>query len=344
MNYRLFGRSGLRVSEISLGTMTFGEEWGYGANIAESRKVFDAYREAGGNFYDTANRYTEGTSEEYLGEFIKDAGIRTEAVIATKYSLYTNSKTINDGGNHRKNMMQSVDGSLKRLDTDYIDILYLHAWDFTTPIDEVMRGLDDLVRSGKVLYVAISDTPAWVIAEANEMARNHGWNPFVGMQMEYSLITRDIEREILPYAEHSDMAIVAWGPLAGGALTGKYLNNNNDPKRLKEDSKRLNERSTEIAQVVVDTAKEVGCTPAQLALKWVMQKSPAIIPVVGARNAEQLKDSLKVLDIELPEEQFNKLNEISAIELGFPHDFLASDGVQHVLHGGLADKIKYNHR
>lgn len=343
MRYKLFGRSGLRVSELSLGTMTFGEEWGYGADKAESRNVFNAYREAGGNFYDTANRYTEGTSELFLGEFIKEAGIRNEAVIATKYTLYTKAGKINDGGNHKKNLVQSVEGSLQRLQTDYIDVLYLHAWDSTTPVDEVMRSLDELVRSGKVLYVAISDTPAWIVSQANTLADLRGWNPFIGLQLEYSLITRDAERDLLPMAKALDLGVVAWGPLAGGALTGKYLNNNDDPKRLKADSKRLNERSQGIAQAVVEVANDAGCTPAQVALRWVMQQGPQMIPVVGARNEKQISDSLKVVDIELNAEHMQRLEEASAIELGFPHDFLRGDGVKMVMHGGLADQID-NHR
>lgn len=343
MNYKLLGKSGLRVSEICLGTMTFGEEWGYGANKEESRNMFNAFINAGGNFIDTANRYTEGTSEIFLGEFIKESHRRDELVIASKYSLVTKHDKINDGGNHRKNLVQTVEGSLKRMQLEYMDVLYLHAWDFTTPEEEVMRALDDLVRAGKVLYVAISDTPAWVIARCNAIAELRGWTRFVALQAEYSLITRDAERDLLPLANHDDLMITAWAPLAGGALTGKYLKQDASPKRLKEGSKRLNEKSTTIAKTVVDLAKHNNCNPAQIALQWIMQKNNRVIPVVGARNTEQLKESLGVLNFTLSEKDFDRLDEVSKIDLGFPHDFLSSDSVKQVLHGGLFNKIINHH-
>ena len=313
MNYKLLGKSGLRVSEICLGTMTFGEEWGYGANKDESRKIFNTFINAGGNFIDTANRYTEGTSEIFLGEFIKESHRREELVIASKYSLVTKHDRINDGGNHRKNLVQTVEGSLKRMQLDYLDLLYLHAWDFTTPEDEVMRALDDLVRAGKVLYIAISDTPAWVIARCNVIAELRGWSRFIAIQAEYSLITRDAERDILPLANHDDLMITAWAPLAGGALTGKYLKQDTMPKRLKEGSKRLNEKSTAITKTVVDIAKLNNCNPAQVALRWIMQKNMRVIPVVGARNTEQLKESIGVLNFTLNEKDFfSRLDSIIA--------------------------------
>ena len=221
MKYKLLGRSGLRVSELCLGTMTFGDKWGWGGSAIESRKMFDAFVAAGGNFIDTANRYTEGESEELVGEFI--APIRDKIVLATKYSLFSKQNShLNDGGNHRKNMMQSIEGSLRRLKTDYIDVFYLHAWDFTTPEDEILRGLDDLVRSGKVLYIAISDTPAWIVSRLNTMAELRGWSRFIGLQVEYSLIQRTPERDLIPMAAAMGLGVTAWGALAGGALTGKY--------------------------------------------------------------------------------------------------------------------------
>lgn len=343
MRYKLLGRSGLRVSEICLGTMTFGEEWGYGANKEESQKMFDLFLEAGGNFIDTANRYTEGTSEEWLGDFMKASGKRDEIVMATKYSLHTKSGRINDSGNHRKNLVQSLEGSLKRLKTDYVDLLYIHAWDFTTPEQEVMRALDDLVRAGKVLHIGISDTPAWVVAKSNTIAELRGWSSFTALQIEYSLITRDGERDLIPMANAFDMGVTAWAPLAGGALTGKYLKDNDNPKRLKEGSKRLNERSQAIAQTVVDIASEIGCEPAHVAVNWVKKKGPVLIPIVGARNTQQLQQNITSLDFDLTKEQMKKLDEVSAFELGFPHDFLKQEGVETVLFGGLKSKID-NHR
>src|SRR6202166_3257754 len=220
MKYRLLGKSGLRVSEAALGTMTFGDEWGWGSPKAEAQKVYETYREAGGNFIDTANFYTGGTSEKFVGEFIE--GHRDSVVLATKYSNAVPGDDPNAAGNHRKNMMQAVEASLKRLQTDYIDLCWVHIWDGITPVEEVMRGLDDLVRQGKVLHVGISDAPAWWIAQANTLAELRAWTQFVGLQIEYSLMERTVERELIPMAKALNVGVVAWSPLAGGVLTGKY--------------------------------------------------------------------------------------------------------------------------
>ncbi len=336
MRYQKLGRSGLRVSEICLGTMGFGTEWGYGSDKEESRRVFQTFLEAGGNFLDTANRYTEGTSERFLGEFVKESGRRDELVIASKYSLFTQPNRINDGGNHRKNLVQSVEGSLQRLQVDYLDVLWLHAWDFLTPEEEVMRALDDLVRAGKVLYLGISDTPAWLAARCNTLAELRGWTAFVGLQVEYSLITRDAERDLLPMAEHLGLGATAWGPMAGGALTGKYLEKS-DAGRLKAESKRLNPRSVKITKAVVSVAEQIGCSPAHVALNWVRRRA---IPIVGTRNASQLSDSLACLNHSLTDRHLEKLDKASEFEMGFPHDFLASDNIKQVLFGGLQNQIK----
>src|SRR5262245_54211117 len=220
MRYRLLGNSGLRVSEVALGAMTFGEEWGWGTAKGEARKVYNAFREAGGNFIDTANLYTSGSSESFLGEFMQ--GHRQSVVLATKYTNAAPGTDPNAAGNQRKNMMQSVDASLKRLQTDYIDLYWVHIWDQLTPVEEVMRGLDDLVSAGKVLNVGISDAPAWWIAQANTLASLRGWSPFIAMQIEYSLIERTVERELIPLAKALNVGVTAWSPLAGGVLTGKY--------------------------------------------------------------------------------------------------------------------------
>src|SRR6202043_3820624 len=220
MKNRLLGNSGLRVSEAALGAMTFGDDWGWGAAKDESRKVYDAFREAGGNFIDTANFYTNGTSESFLGEFMKDH--RPSMVLATKYTMSAPGTDPNAAGNQRKNMMQSVEASLKRLQTDYIDLYWVHMWDQITPLEEVMRGLDDLVRVGKVLYTGISDAPAWWIAQANTLAHPRGWSPFIGLQIEYNLIERTVERELVPMAKALNLGLTAWSPLARGMLTGKY--------------------------------------------------------------------------------------------------------------------------
>ncbi|KAA3611981.1 MAG: aldo/keto reductase [Calditrichaeota bacterium] len=341
MRYKLLGKSGLRVSEICLGTMTFGEEWGFGANKEESKKVFDTYSKKGGNFIDTANRYTNGTSEKYVGEFIKSQ--REHFVLATKYTLYEQAGDPNRAGNHRKNMIQSVEASLKRLNTEYIDVLYLHAWDFLTPVDEIMRTFDDLIRQGKIFYAAISDTPAWRIAQANTIANLRGLSPFIGLQVEYSLMQRTPERDLLPMAKAFDIGITAWAPIAGGALTGKYLKNREAEGRVKEHSQRRNERNTKIAEAVVEVAGQIGKTPAQVAIRWTMQQNQVVIPIVGARTLEQIEDNLNAADFVLNPEQMDKLNNVSKIEVGFPHDFLQQDAIKHVVYGDTLDQID-NHR
>ncbi|PIP76127.1 MAG: aldo/keto reductase [Ignavibacteria bacterium CG22_combo_CG10-13_8_21_14_all_37_15] len=339
MKYKLLGKSGLRVSEICLGTMTFGEEWAIGTGKNESKKIYDAFLNAGGNFIDTANRYTEGSSEKFLGEFIPSE--RNNLVIATKYTLYTQRGSVNDGGNHRKNLAQSIEGSLKRLNTEYVDLLYLHAWDFTVGIEEVLRNLQYLVQSGKVLHIAISDTPAWIVAQGNAIAELRGWSSFVAVQAEYSLTQRTPERDIIPMCRANNVAVTAWAPLAGGALTGKYLNNSVSTLRLKPESLRLNQRNTAIAKEVVSVANELGCSAGNAALNWIRKQNGTIIPIVGARKVEQIKDNLNCLNFDLNDEQMNRLNEISKIDLGFPHDFLLSDVVKEVVFGGTKDSIQF---
>jgi aryl-alcohol dehydrogenase-like predicted oxidoreductase len=341
MKYKLLGKTGLRVSELSLGTMTFGEEWGWGASREESKKIFDAYAGAGGNFIDTANRYTEGTSERYLGEFIADD--RDHFVVATKYSLLDRRGDPNFAGNHRKNMMRSIEGSLKRLGTDHIDLFYLHAWDFLTPLEEVLRGIDDLVRAGKILYAGISDTPAWIVSQANTIADLRGWTRFNALQIEYSLLQRTVERDLMPMAKSMDIAVTAWAALAGGALTGKYLEANDDPKRLSEGSSRLDERSRRITRAVVQVALEYGCSPAQVAINWVRQKNQVVIPIIGARKLSQIEDCLGCLQHPIPDAAMDRLDEVSTIELGFPHEFLRGSVVSALLFSDQKERID-NHR
>jgi len=220
LRYRTLGRTGLRVSELFLGTMTFGEDWGWGAGLDECRKLYAAYVEAGGNVIDTADKYTNGESERIVGELIKED--RDRMVVATKYTLSRDGSDPNASGNHRKNLTRAIEASLKRLGTDYIDLLYAHIWDPATPAEETMRALDDAVRAGKVLYVGISDSPAWVIARANTLADWRGWTPFAGVQLPYSLVQRDAERELLPMAQALGLSVAAWSPLARGLLSGKF--------------------------------------------------------------------------------------------------------------------------
>lgn len=331
MRYKLLGHSGLRVSEICLGTMTFGETWGWGASKEESRSIFGCFVEQGGNFIDTANNYTDGTSEQYVGDFI--ASDREHFVVATKYTLSTRKDDPNGGGNHRKNMVQALEASLRRLRTDYIDLYWLHMWDGMTPVEEVMRALDDLVRAGKVLYIGISDTPAWIVSQANTLAELRGWSRFVGLQVPYALNSREVERDLLPMARAFDMALLAWAPLSGGELTGKYQQPNDAPRRYGDEP--LSEYTKTCAEAVMHMAQEIGRTPAQVAINWVRQQQERAltIPIVGARTAAQMRENLGCLEFTLTSDQLRRLDEISNVKPGFPHSFLASDHVHELIHG-----------
>jgi aryl-alcohol dehydrogenase-like predicted oxidoreductase len=342
MRYRLLGKSGLRVSELCLGTMTFGEDWGWGSSKDESRQVYDAFLEAGGNFIDTANVYTNGTSEQLLGEFM--AGHRDRIVLATKYTNAAPGTDANAAGNHRKSMMLAVEASLERLKTEYIDLYWLHIWDQITPIEEVMRAFDDLVRQGKILYAGVSDMPAWLVAKANTLADLRGWSPFVGLQIEYSLIERTPERDLLPMAADLGIGVTVWSPLAGGVLTGKQF----EPGGAK-DSRQANAsmqqfltsdaRKEAIAREVVAVGRESGHSPAQIALAWLRQRSQWVIPIIGARKLAQVKDNLACVDLKLTSTQVERLDAVSKIELGFPLDMFSKEMVRSLTSGGMRDKI-----
>lgn len=320
MRYRLLGKSGLRVSEMCLGTMTFGEDWGWGASKEESQAMFTAFAEAGGNFIDTSSNYTNGTSECYIAEFI--ASRRDEFIVATKYTLRrpgSDLKDLNAGGNHRKNMLRTVEASLKRLNTDVIDLLYLHVWDFTTPIAEVLRGLDDLVSSGKVLYIGISDTPAWIVAYAQAFAELRGWNQFTAYQAEFSLLERGAEYDILPMTQELGLAVLAFSLLGGGILSGKF-NQPGGPgtaTRLRQPS----EPEKVTAAAVIAVAQEIGRSPSQVAIQWVCQKAPNIIPILGARRLAQLQDNLGALEFSLTPEQVQRLEQANPLPSIYPHSF-----------------------
>jgi aryl-alcohol dehydrogenase-like predicted oxidoreductase len=342
MKYRLLGNSGLRVSEAALGTMTFGEDWGWGTAKDEARKVYDAFREAGGNFIDTANIYTNGTSESFLGEFM--GGHRQSVVLATKYTNAFPGTDPNAAGNQRKNMMQAVEASLKRLKTDYIDLYWVHIWDQLTPVEEVMRGLDDLVRAGKVLYTGISDAPAWWIAQANTLAHFRGWSPFVGLQIEYSLIERTVERELIPMAKALNIGVTAWSPLAGGVLTGKYHGHGSpEAARMTTDMAKgfMPEpvRSGRIVAAVKSVSDETGRGMAQVALAWVRYRPVPVIPIMGARKLSQFEDNLASFDLALSADHLKTLDEASVIELGFPYDMYAKPMPRAICYGGLRDQI-----
>ena len=342
MKYRLLGNSGLRVSELALGTMTFGEEWGWGSGKEEAKKIYDAFREAGGNFIDTANFYTNGTSEKFLGEFL--AGHRDDVVLATKYTTAAAGKDPNAAGNQRKSMMRAVEASLKRLRTDYIDLYWLHIWDQITPVEEVMRAFDDLVRQGKVLYVGVSDAPAWWVAQANTLASLRGWSPFVGLQIEYSLIERTVERELIPMAKALNLGLVAWSPLAGGALTGKYSDGQTagDARFASEMTREFmpeRGRQERIVGALRRVGEQAGGTPAQVALAWLRYRDIPVIPILGARKLPQFKDNLASLTLTLTPEQVKTLDEASRVELGFPHEFYQRELVRTFVYGGMHDQI-----
>ncbi len=337
MKYKLLGRSGLKVSELCLGTMGFGTEAGWGADQQTSFGIMEAFANAGGNFLDTANAYKSGTSEKTIGEFVSQRD-RDYWVIATKYSLKDNLINPNASGNNRKNMMRSVEESLRRLKTDFIDVLYLHIWDDLTPVDEILRGLDDLVKQGKINYAAISDTPAWVVSKANTIAELMGWSQLIALQVEYSLLQRTPERDLIPMARHYGMTVTPWAPLAGGALSGKYLKGGTG--RIKPDSNRLNENSTRITREVMAIAEKMNVEPSHVALKWTMQQGFSCIPIVGATKLEQLQENLKTTDIVLSGEELERLHLASEIDLGFPGKFFLEDAVRTNNYGGFYDRIE----
>lgn len=331
-HYVTLGRSGLRVSPLCLGAMTFGEEWGIGCSPEDSYSLMDAYLDAGGNFIDTANMYNKGHSEVIMGDYFrkKDAGnspvkfpSRDRIVIATKWLGNMFPGDPNGGGAHRKALIESVDHSLRRLRTDYIDLLWMHFWDRHTPIEETMRGLDDLVTSGKVRYIGFSDTPAWKCAQAQTIAHFRGWNPLIALQIEYSLIERTVEGELLPMARELGMGVTPWSPLKGGILTGKYTRDAMPDKgRYPKDSKHLNDRTFNLIDAMQNMAKEKSCSVAEIALAWVRLQPGVDSTIIGARTMDQLNSNLRSLSVDLSADDLATLDELSTPTLNFPHEFL----------------------
>ena len=343
-NYRLLGRSGLRISPLSLGTMTFGSDWGWGADADEAKRIFDVYVDRGGNFIDTSVNYTNGTSERMVGAFI--AAKRDRIVLATKFTMARDRGNPNSGGNHRLNMVRSVEQSLRQLDTDRIDLLYLHGWDFTTAPDEVMRGLDDLVKSGKVIYLGICNTPAWRVAEMQTIASLRGWTPLVALQIEYSLVQRTVEHELIPMAAALGLGVLPWSPLGGGVLTGKYtradLSDESElgvaasRKGVIASSGHLTVAALEIADVVRSVAEECGATSSQVALAWTLANPVVVSPIIGARTVAQAEDNLGALQVTLTCEQLTRLDEASTPAPIFPGVFMARPMVQGLIFGGVS--------
>jgi aryl-alcohol dehydrogenase-like predicted oxidoreductase len=322
MKYKLLGKSGLRVSELCLGCTTFGLNWGpIGSDRAESKRVFETFGQAGGNFLDTSNKYQEGQSEEFLGDFLQ--GNRDYWVVGTKFSLIDGGKDgadPNASGNHRKNLLRSLEGSLQRLRTDYIDLLWLHMWDYTTPVEEIMRSLDDVVRSGKVRYVGASNFPAWWIVKANAFAQHHALTPFVATQVEYALTERSLEPEFLPMCYEEDVALCAWSPLGGGICTGKYNRPNADPSAYRRLAEHVDPakkafwhaatvRNLRIMESVNRIAEAIGRPTVQVALRWLTQQLVPTIPIFAAHSAAQCAEILGATAFHLTPEQWRQVEE-----------------------------------
>lgn len=340
MRYKILGRSGLRVAKIALGTMTFGpgEAW---SNAREaSCAVFEAYAEAGGNFIDTANMYTGGESERLVGELI--ALDRERFVVASKFAnAMPGAGDPNAAGMHRKSLVQSIDKSLQRLGVDYVDIYYVHWWDFTTPVEEVHRALDDAVRAGKILHIGLSDVPAWAASRMQALSDTRGLAPVSAMQLEYSLVQRSIEREHLPFAKVYDIGVTAWSPLAGGILTGKYTSGvaSDGSNRMEVmPLQPLDDRNRVIAEGLDRVARRLGAKPAQVALAWIIARG--VIPVVGATRPEQLGDNLAALNIELDAATIAELDAISAFDLGHPYQMVGWEMQRMLGYAGMFDQIE----
>lgn len=345
--YVTLGRSGLRVSPLCLGTMTFGTEWGWGTAEDISRQVFDRYVDAGGNFFDTADAYTNGKSEEMLGKFIRERGLRHRAVLATKFTFNTDPNNPNGGGNGRKNLYRSLEGSLRRLNTDYVDLYWLHAWDLVTPIEEVLSTFNDLVREGKIRHYGFSDVPAWYLARAQTLAEKEGKERLIALQLEYSLVERNIEREHVPAAQHLGLGICPWSPLASGFLAGKYRRDTAvgaGEGRLHKTKdagnpvfEKFTERNWRILEVLLEVAKPMGKTAAEVALNWVITQPGITSSIIGATKLQQLDANMAALDFQIPGELRQKLDAVSELGAAHPYMFFG-EPFQGMIQGGVAVK------
>ena len=337
--YYILGGSSLRVSRLALGTMTFGTEWGWGCDEATARALFGAYLDAGGNFIDTADTYTNGTSERLLGQFIAERKARDRVVLATKFTHNGAPGNPNAGGNGRKNVMRALNASLERLRTDYIDLYFLHTWDLLTRPDEAMRTFDDLVRSGKVRHVALSDVPAWYAARAQTLAEWRGYEPVCALQVEYSLVERNIEHEFTRLATDYGMGLMVWSPLGGGVLSGKYRpaeNGSTGAGRLQvtKGFSKLTEHNFRIVAELEGVAREVERSMAQVAINWVAHRPGVASVILGATKLAQLEDTMRALDFELPAPLAARLESVSRPEARFPYSFFGGR-LQQSIHGGV---------
>jgi len=327
--YVTLGRSGLRVSPYSLGTMTFGTEWGWGSEESDARAVFNGYIDAGGNFLDTADGYTMGKSEQLVGKFITERNLRDRVVLATKFTFNADPSNPNAGGNGRKNIYRALEGSLRRLQTDYIDLYWLHVWDMVTPVEEVLSTLNDLVRAGKIRHFGFSDVPAWYVARAQTLAEREGKERLIALQLEYSLTERNIEREHIPVAQELGIGVCPWSPLAGGFLSGKYKREGNTGKgqgRLDQNKHaqlfdRFTEHNWRVLDALLDVAKQLDKKPVQVALNWVVTQPGITSTIIGATNLSQLQDNLSALEFTIPADLRKRLDDASAIEQFHPYIF-----------------------
>jgi aryl-alcohol dehydrogenase-like predicted oxidoreductase len=344
-DYITLGRSGLRVSPLCLGTMTFGTEWGWGAEEKTACEVFDRFVEAGGNFVDTADLYTGGHSEELLGKFISERGLRDRVVLATKFTFNGDLGNPNAGGNGRKNIYRALEGSLRRLQTDYIDLYWLHTWDTVTPVEEVISTLNDLVRAGKIRHYGFSDTPAWYVARAHTLAEKEGKERLVALQLEYSLVERHIEREHIPAAQELGLGITPWSPLAGGFLSGKYGRHENtgvgegrlDIIKDNPAFNQFNERNWGILDELLTVADEISKSPAHVALNWVATQPGITSTIIGATKMAQLDDNLKSIEFEIPSDLRKRLDDLSALEPAHPYKMFNPE-MQGMVSGGTRVK------
>ncbi len=333
-SYVTLGRSGLRVSPLCLGAMTFGEEMGWGSSVEDSEAIMARYIDLGGNFIDTANGYTTGHSEVIIGDYLRrKPALRDRLVIATKFSANLFPGDPNGGGSSRKSIAAAFNESLRRLKLDYIDLYWLHHWDRYTPIDETLRALDDLVAAGKVRYIGVSDTPAWKVAQAQTIAAFRGWTPFIALQIEYSLMERTVEGELIPAAEELGLGVTPWSPLRGGVLSGKYTRDNTSSARSDRGQNvtaRLTEHDYDIIDTITAIASELEVSPAAIAIAWVQTRPGVTSTIIGARTLDQLEQNLRSLDVMLTPEQQAQLTELTTPRLNFPNQFLtATKNIHH---------------
>jgi aryl-alcohol dehydrogenase-like predicted oxidoreductase len=337
-SFRILGKSGLRVSPLCLGAMTFGEDWGWGASVAESTKLINNYVEKGGNFIDTANIYTNNHSEKIIGDVIgKNSSLRTQTVIATKFANNVFPGNPNTCGTGNRALMTNLEASLRRLQTDYIDLYWIHSWDFLTPMEETMRSLDNAVKSGKIRYVGISDAPAWKIAQAQTAAWFKDWTPFIGLQIEYSLMQRTVEDELVPMALELGLGITPWSPLKGGLLSGKY-NRKNMGKAdgrfaTRNGGAELTEKQLNIIDELERLAEMHNTTPAAIALSWVNNKPGVTSTIIGVRTVEQLEANIAATDIHLSAEEIASLDQLSTPPATFLSEY--KDMIPMMQHGGV---------